>query len=169
MSLGFITMHEPGAADQVLADLARDLAAEGVPVVGMLTHDPRRRACDMSLALYPDGPVVEITQDLGADAGACALDPGALELAVAWVAEALHNARPDSVLILNKFGKQEATGRGCRPLIAQGLEQGLRVVVSVPPETRSEFAEFAGDLAQELATDVAALRAFLVPDATAGA
>lgn len=162
MSLGFITMDEPGAADQLLATLARDLVAEGVPVVGMLTHEPQRRACDMSLALYPDGPVIEISQDLGAEADACTLDPGALEQAVGWVMDALGRMPPGAVLILNKFGKQEATGRGCRPLIAEGLERGLRIVVSVPPETRADFVEFAGEMAQELVAETGAIRAFLV-------
>lgn len=161
MSLGFITMDERGAADQLLAALVQDLVARGVPVAGMVAHDPAPRGCEMSLALFPGGPVVDISQDLGVGADACTLDPGALEQAVAWVMGALEQVPPGTVLVLSKFGKQEAAGRGCRPLIAEGLERGLRTLVSVPPETRAEFLDFAGDLARELPSDPSVLRAFL--------
>ena len=87
MSLGFITMDERGAADQLLAALVQDLVARGVPVAGMVAHDPAPRGCEMSLALFPGGPVVDISQDLGVGADACTLDPGALEQAVAEITQ----------------------------------------------------------------------------------
>lgn len=159
--IGFITCTEPKRADRLLADLADCLLAEGRAVVGMVLADIEgASACDMHLRLLPDGPVVGISQDLGAGADACTLDAGALEEAVAAVGARLATAPEGAILILNKFGKQEAEGRGCRSLIAQGLEAGLRVILSAPPETRGAFAAFAAGFATEIAPESAALAAF---------
>lgn len=159
--IGFITCTEPKRADRLLADLADLLLTEGQPVVGMVLADIEGASpCDMHLRLLPDGPVVGISQDLGAGADACTLDAGALEEAVAMAEARLADAPEGSVLILNKFGKQEADGRGCRALIAQGLEAGLRVILSAPPETRAMFEAFAADFATEISPDLAALAAF---------
>ncbi|MDV7270132.1 DUF2478 domain-containing protein [Thioclava sp. A2] len=159
--IGFITCTEPKRADRLLADLADMLLVEGLPVVGMVLADIEGVSpCDMHLRLLPDGPVVGISQDLGAGADACTLDAGALEQAVAMVGAHLAQVPEGAILILNKFGKQEADGRGCRQLIAQGLEAGLRVILSAPPETRAMFDVFAADFATEIPPDLSALAAF---------
>lgn len=160
--LGFVTLTEKGRADVLLADLAADLARAGVPVVAMVRAPlPAERACEMHLRLLPSEQVLSISQPLGPGADACLLDPGALEMAVAETARAIVAAPEGAVVILNKFGKQEAAGRGCRPLIAQALEAGLRVLISVPPETRADFDAFAEGYAEELSTDARALADFL--------
>lgn len=160
--LGFVTLTEKGRADVLLADLAAALAGAGVPVVAMVRAPlPAERACEMHLRLMPSEQVLSISQALGAGADACMLDPGALEEAVAATARAIAEAPAGAVVILNKFGKQEAAGRGCRPLIAQALDAGLAVLISVPPETRADFEAFAEGFAQELAPDARALADFL--------
>jgi len=160
--LGFVTMAEKGRADEALADLAADLVAAGRPVVAMVREClPGERDCEMHLRLVPSGRVVSISQPLGPGADACTLDAGALEMAVAETARAIEAAAEGTVLILNKFGKQESLGRGCRPLIGQGLEAGMRVLISVPQESRAAFDRFAGDLAEELPADPAALAEFV--------
>lgn len=160
--LGFVTVTEKGRADALLAALAGQLAAAGGPLVAMVREPlPGERACEMHLRLIPEGRVVSISQPLGQGADACTLDAGALELAVEATARAIAAAPEGTAVILNKFGKQEASGRGCRPLIAQALEAGHRVLVSVPPETRAEFDAFAADLAEELAPNARALADFL--------
>ncbi|MGD9919486.1 MAG: DUF2478 domain-containing protein [Paenirhodobacter sp.] len=160
--LGFVTLTERGRADALLADLAADLAARGVPVVAMVREPVAgERACEMHLRLLPAGRVTSISQPLGPGADACTLDAGALELAVEETARAIAAAPEGAALILNKFGKQEAAGRGCRPLIGLALEAGLSVLISVPPETRAEFEAFAEGLGEELPPDPAALARFL--------
>lgn len=164
--LGFLSCAERGRADALLARLAVERFAAGLPVVAMVRDElPAARACEMQLRLLPANTIMPISQDLGPGADGCTLDAGALEQAVADTARAIAAAAPGTVLILNKFGKQEAAGRGVRPLIGQGLEAGLRVLLSVPPEARAAFDAFACGFAEEISPDIQALRAFLHKDA----
>jgi hypothetical protein len=52
-----------------------------------------------------------------------------------------------------KFGKQEATGRGLVPVIAEAVGRGLPVLVGVNGLNLPAFLEFAAGLAQALPTD----------------
>lgn len=166
MRLGFVTLTEKGRADRLLADLAEALRADGHPLIAMVRAEiAAPRPCEMHLRLLPADRIVSISQELGPGADACTLDAGALEGAVAETARAIELAAPGAALILNKFGKQEAAGRGARPLIGAALEAGIAVLISVPPETRAEFLIFAEGMATELAPDPAVLAAFLTaPD-----
>lgn len=128
-------------SDAAVADLAARLLQTGRRVIGAVQHGA------------PDGMVLRavcgtelwpITQRLGSGAQGCTLDPGALEHAVARVSQRLPGA---DLLIVNRFGKQEAAGRGFAPLIATALGQGTGVVISVPPAHLAAFNSFAGDLA----------------------
>ncbi|OWY01451.1 MULTISPECIES: DUF2478 domain-containing protein [Thioclava] len=160
--IGFITCQERGAADKLLAQLADRLLSQGRDVIGMVRAEvPQRFECEMHLRILPDGETRTISQDLGQGAGACSLDAGALEEVVAQVGHALEMAQPGTIVILNKFGKQEAAGRGCRDLIAQAMASDFPVLLSVPPETRADFAAFTDGLAEEILPDIQALEAFL--------
>lgn len=111
--LGFITVRKKGQADALLAALAEAARRAGLPVVAMVRAPmPEARACEMHLRLLPEARVIPISQPLGPGAEACTLDAGALEGAVAQTALAIAAAPAGAVLILNKFGKQEAAGRG---------------------------------------------------------
>jgi nucleoside-triphosphatase THEP1 len=69
-----------------------------------------------------------------------------LEAAVGAAEAAL--AEGADLLIVNKFGKQEAAGRGFRPVIAEALAQGTDVLVGVNPLNLEALLDFAGDMAQ---------------------
>ncbi|KEO55105.1 DUF2478 domain-containing protein [Thioclava pacifica] len=164
--IGFVTCHERGAADRLLAQLAERLVQAGRPVIGMVRAEARQRFdCEMHLRLLPGGQIRAISQDLGKGASGCSLDAGALEEVVAQVGAALEQAAPGTVVLLNKFGKQEAAGRGCRDLIAQAMASDLPVLLSVPPETRDDFEAFADGFAEEIVPDIQALEAFLSREA----
>ncbi len=149
----------------MLAHLAQELVLGGVSLVGMVQDDDTLGPCDMALRLLPGGVRVALSQPLGKGSSGCKLDPGALEQAVGWVERQLEagadGADPASLMILNKFGRQEAAGRGCRGLIGWALANGLPVLLSVPLETRSEFAQFTCGMAEEVAAEPAALRDWL--------
>ena len=165
MRLGFVSLPTRGAADQLLAELARRWAAAGRPCVALVRAAPEAldpaRPCEMALELWPGGQIYPISQDLGPGAEGCSLDAGALELAAAAAEAALARAPAGAPLILNKFGKQEAGGHGLRPLIGAALAEGRAVLLSVPPETRAAFDTFAEGLAAELPPEIAALDDFL--------
>ncbi len=155
MKLGYVTMHGRGRIDLLLTDVVDRLEAHGMALAGTVqTNIDRsdRTRCDMDLRLLPDGPVVRISVDRGAHARGCRLDAGVLEQSVLWVSNALDDAE---MLVVNKFGKQEAEGKGLTGTIADALERGLPVLVGVNGLNLPAFLEFAGGMAQELAPDAA--------------
>jgi len=148
MALAYVMTQTPGETDKLICDLAARLAHDGVRLAGVVQtnvacSDARR--CDMDVQVLPDGPVFRISQTLGPEARGCRLDPAALEEAVAAVSSRLIQ-RPD-VLIVNKFGKHEAEGRGFRDLIAQCIADDIPVLLGVNPKNLKAFLEFSGGLA----------------------
>ena len=151
--LGFVQLAERGANDLFLGALASSLKAAGWRLAGAVQVNgasDARGVCDMDLTLLPDGPTISISQCLGVHSSGCRLDTAALEEAVAVSAGRLPRAE---VLIVNKFGKHEAEGRGFRTLIAEAMGAGVPVVVGVNRQNRQAFEAFAGDLATELSAD----------------
>ena len=143
-----------GDTDLLLQDVARDLAAQGHSVCGTVQINTERDAdgpCDMDVQVLPNGPVLRISQSLGRDAKGCRLDPEALETAVAMVAANLQNG--SDLLIVNKFGKHEANGRGFRTVIADAIAQGVPVLVGVNALNADSFKSFAGPDAVQLSPD----------------
>ena len=153
MRLAHISITGRGETDRFLAAVAERLERAGVRLAGTVqTNIARadRTRCDMDLRVLPDGPVLRISEDRGAAARGCMLDHGALEQTVAEVARRLDGAE---VLIVNKFGKAEAEGRGLVPVISEALERGMTVLVGVNGLNLPPFLEFAGCLATSLPPD----------------
>lgn len=150
MRIGYVSLPGRGETDQVLAALAARLQADGQALAGAVQHNIGAEdcRCDMDLQILPDGPVLRISQNLGTGSQGCRLDAAVLETAVVAVAQRLPGA---SLLILNKFGKHEAEGRGFRQMLADAAASGLPVLIGLPDRQRQAFAEFAGDLAEEVA------------------
>ncbi|WP_299846639.1 DUF2478 domain-containing protein [uncultured Paracoccus sp.] len=150
--LGCFTLTDaaPGAADQLLTDLAESLSRQGLRVVGAVQVNSGGSAdcaCDMDLRVLGDtGPLIRISQSLGPGAVACRLDSGALQTAAGRVSARL--AERADICILPKFGKQEALGLGFRDVIAEALHQGVPVLIHVPIEQRAPFDAFAGEFAE---------------------
>ena len=151
--LGCFTLSaKPGAADRILADLADELAAEGLRVIGAAqvnTDTGADCACEMDLHLLGDtGPVIRISQSLGSGSAGCRLDTGALQVAAGQVAARL--AQGADLCILPKFGRQEAIGLGFRGVIGDALQAGIPVLIHVPAQQRQDFEAFAGGYAEWL-------------------
>lgn len=153
MKLGYVMTSGKGETDDLLAAVAERLGQAGVVLGGAVqinTDRPDRSRCDMDLRVLPAGPVVRISQRLGPGAVACRLDSGALEQAGVEIARHLGGAQ---LVIINKFGKQEAAGRGLAPVIAEALAQGLPVLTGVTPAAHDGFLTFAAGLAEALDPD----------------
>lgn len=145
MKLAYVTLQGRGRTDALIAEVAARLTADGARLAGTVQSNserPDRRRCDMDLRVLPDGPVVRISEDRGSLARGCVLDSGALEQTVVAVQERLPGAE---VLIVNKFGKREAEGRGLVPVIVEALERGLPVLVGVNGLNLAAFLAFAGE------------------------
>jgi hypothetical protein len=162
MKLAYTMAPQRGDTDLVLERLASDLAARGVRCCGTVQINSERAdsgPCDMDVRVLPDGPVLRISQNLGPQAKGCRLDPAALETAVGLVAAGLSTGV--DLLIINKFGKHEAEGRGFRDVIAQAVAMDIPVLVGVNALNREAFEVFADGFAIEVGSTPCALSAWL--------
>ncbi|MDF1854658.1 DUF2478 domain-containing protein [Pseudooceanicola sp.] len=162
MNIAFVNAMEPGETDRILAETAALLARQRVFAAGIVRDLSYESAfdngCDMKVRVLPDGPVIKITQYLGKGSNACRLDPGAIANAVAQVE--IGDLSLAQVFILNKFGPEEAAGRGFRDVIGRALALGLPIVVGLSRSSHTGFEEFTDGLAEPLPADAAAISAW---------
>ena len=162
MLLASVSAQGRGETDRLLAAIVDRLRGKGVQMAGalrVLGLGSGSGHCDSALLLLPDGPIIDITQNLGTGSAACRMDAGALELAVSNATERLETQHVDLV-VLNKFGISEAEGRGFRTLIANALERDLPVLIGVSNVHRAAFDRFAGGVATALPVDEDAVLAW---------
>ena len=161
MALAFVRTIERGLIDRLLWEFADSLQARGFSLAGVVQTNsdrPGSHHCDMDVRVLPSGPMIRISQVLGEESRGCRLNPAALEEAVA-LAEAGLERSPD-LLIINKFGKHEAEGRGFRPLIAEALARDIPVLLGVNALNSQAFEEFSGGYAEEIAANAEGLAAW---------
>lgn len=153
MKIGYVTSAERGGIDRLLSDIASQLQQKGVALAGIvkdLSHaSAYENGCDVKVRVLPGGPLIKITQDLGAGSDACRLDPGAIAEAVASVESGSFDGA--ELFILNKFGPEEAAGRGFCNAIGAALEQDIPVLVGVGAASKEAFDSFSGGLAEAVA------------------
>jgi len=162
MNLAYVMAPGRGDTDLILEGLAKDLAARGLRCCGTVQINTERDGdgpCDMDVRVLPDGPVLRISQDLGPQSRGCRLDLGGLETAVALVATRL--AAGADLMIINKFGKHEAEGRGFRDVIAEALAMEVPVLIGLNALNHAAFETFSDGLAVRLPPEPAALAAWI--------
>ncbi len=157
--LGYIVAGAGGGADRCLSGLAGRLESAGIPLAGVVQSNIARadgQPDDMDLHVIGTGRVIRISQSLGPGSEGCRLNAAALEEAAGLVGAALDTGAP-RVLLLNRFGRQEAEGRGFRPLIGRALGEGMAVLMAVGAEYAEAFHAFAGGMGECLPADAARL------------
>jgi hypothetical protein len=157
MPIAYVSLPGRGATDACIAAAVAVMQGRGLRLSGTVQRDdPQGQPglCDMILTVLPDGPVYRINSDRGPLARGCRLDGGALEQALVDVAPRLSGAE---ALIVNKFGKLEALGRGYVPLIAQGLDLGLPVLIGVNALNLPDLLAFCDGMAVALPAEPEAM------------
>ena len=156
MKIGYTMAPGRGDTNLMLHRLASSLIQQGYHPVGTVQINAERESagpCDMDVKVLPEGVTIRISQSLGAASRGCRLDPAALETAVGLVEAEL--AKGADCLIVNKFGKHEAEGRGFRQMVADVAAEGVPVLIGMNSMNRQAFFDFAGDLATPVpATEV---------------
>ncbi|MFC3675352.1 DUF2478 domain-containing protein [Ferrovibrio xuzhouensis] len=152
--LGYF-QYENGVYPAVALRAAVDaLLARDLKVVGLIQHEsrmPGRSHCDMELEDIASGERIAISEERGAAARGCRLDPAGL--AAAYMAARAGLTGDTDLVVISKFGKIEAEGGGLRDLIAEALEAGVPVLIGVPERNLASWQEFAGDMARQLRLD----------------
>ena len=162
MNIAYTMAPGPGDTDLLLFNLAQDLMERGYRPCGTVqinTECEGRGPCDMDVKVLPNGPILRISQSLGGGAKGCRLDPSALESAVGLVESKLDQG--SDFLIVNKFGKSEADGRGFRQVIAEAMSRGIPVLVGLNRLNQKAFLEFTADYALNIEPDLKVLRNWL--------
>ena len=148
-------------ADAAIAAAVAALRRAGLAVGGLLQlFGPAAADCRraMTLQVLASGACIRLDQNLGRAAQGCVLDSDAL----ARAAQALHEAiaaRPD-LLVVSRFGKQEAAGGGMRAEIAEALLSGIPVLVAVRATLRETFEGFLGASVATLPPDPESIAAW---------
>ena len=158
MNIAYTMAPGRGDTDFLLHRLAQDLIAKGHKAAGTVQINSEREGvgpCDMDVKVLPDGPVLRISQQLGHASKGCRLDPDALETAVGIVEAQLQSGV--EVLIINKFGKHEAEGRGFRSAIAKAVSLDIPILVGTNKLNQQAFLEFTDGMAVRLDPDIATL------------
>ncbi|MEM9229387.1 MAG: DUF2478 domain-containing protein [Pseudomonadota bacterium] len=151
MKRGYTLVSGRGQTDPLLARVAEVVTRAGLNCAGTIQYNSMpedMRLCDMDVRVLPAGPTIRISESRGPEACGCRLDPSALETAVSLTLRALETS-PD-LLIINKFGKHEAGGRGFRNAIAKALEKDIPVLIGVNALNEDAFNEFTANCAEFL-------------------
>lgn len=146
--------------DTLIAQAVKEFELDGLRLAGTVRArpvDPHAHPCDMELRVLPDGPVTRISQALGSGSKGCRLDGGVIESIAAAVEARLGAA---DLLIINKFGKQEAQSRGLCPAIGMALEMRIPTLVGVNKMNRTDFMAFSAGMAEPLPPELRAVRAW---------
>ncbi len=148
-------VYDDGPAfDAALFAFATRLREAGLTLAGIAQTQaarPDRRRCDMVVEDLSTGLRETISEDRGDGARGCRLDLAALGRLQILVEASLQG--PVDLLLVNKFGKEEAEGRGLRGTIARAVDRGIPVVIGVPRRNLDAFRAFCGDLAEEIGPD----------------
>lgn len=155
--LGALVYADGDAPEELLHRLVDTLRSDGVRLGGVVQHKedvPGRRRCDMILEDLASGLNINISEHRGNAARGCSLDLSALANASELIRASL-DAGVD-LLVINKFGKTEAEGRGLLPVIAEAASRGVAVLIAVPEQNLATWRAFAADLACELPLDMSA-------------
>lgn len=158
MKIAYTMANRRGGTDLLLRQVTEGAMARGVKVCGLVQINSECDSggpCDMDVRVLPGERVVRISQSLGAGARGCRLDSQALEEAAGLVAAGL--AQGAELLVINKFGKSEAEGRGLRGVIAEAIGAGVPVLVGLNAANEAAFAEFAAGLAETLPPEPSAI------------
>ncbi len=130
-----------------------DLALGGVlPEWGGLHSNGRHEMLLRDLA--SDG-VTQISQELGAEADSCILDPDGFARARLSISRAIEAGC--DIVFVGKFAKQEAAGQGVRSEIGDAMAAGIPTLVVMRDAQREAFEAFAGDDWTKLAPEVDAI------------
>ncbi|WP_372884611.1 DUF2478 domain-containing protein [Shimia sp.] len=158
MKIGIVSAEGRGETDRLISETAAALVAAGARLSGIVkvldeVQPEDSHHCDMSVRVLPTERTIKITQTLGGESLGCRLNPTAIVEAVAAVASSA--ADDTELFVLNKFGPEEADGRGFRDAIANALERDVPVLVGVTPATRAAFDTFTAGMAETLPTETA--------------
>lgn len=145
--------------EALLARATRALGERGVKLGGVLQHDVtniiEEDPCAMQLENLETGESIPLSQELGRGSVSCRVDPDALARGSVAVRGAI--ARGVHLIVINKFGAQEAFGAGLRDEMGEAVLAGVPLLTAVGERFLAEWKEFTGGDCTLLPPDVDAV------------
>ncbi len=145
----------------LLGEFAALAVRQGYHVVGVIeiaAAEPAGGCRRLALRDLSSGAVTSISQNLGPGSTACNLDAGALAQACGRVERAI--AAGADLVILSKFGKQEAGRGGLADAFRAAAAAGLPILTAVSPSMNQAWHRFAGPLSQLLPAEAQDINAW---------
>lgn len=147
--------------NELLAAVVAGLRAKGIVAGGVLEEIvPAEDVCRSPLNVVDirSGERARITQECGRNSSGCRLDERGLAAITPRILEAIEVRAP--LIIISKFGRSEADGKGLLPCIAEAVAAGLPVLTSAREPYLEAWRTFHGGLGVELPPDLDAVTAW---------
>jgi hypothetical protein len=137
--------------DPLIEGFADDLRRAGRRPVGVVQ---RGRTCQsenpqFGVVMLPDGEVVGLASDDGAPTVGCRLDPDRLARLGVRLAAAIEDGA--DLVIINRFGRSEADGKGLLDLVPRALDADIPVLIAVPERRFAAWIRFSEGMNVRLA------------------
>jgi hypothetical protein len=144
--------------NELLAAVVGELRAKGIAPGGVLEMaEPAADACRAPLNVVDilSGETARITQDCGEGSRGCRLDERGLAAITPRIMAAIEARAP--LIIISKFGRAEAEGKGLLPCIIEAVTAGLPVLTSAREPYLEAWRDFHGGLGAELSPELNAI------------
>jgi len=137
------------AIDSLITAFASELSATGTRVAGLVQVPPLDGRCGprtpMRLLDVATGETLEMcSTNTGGEAPSCRLDPERFARASDHLLTLCEGYA--DLLLISRFGKMEAQGKGFRGAIARAVERRLPVLTAVRRGLLPGWFEFTGDI-----------------------
>lgn len=132
----------------LMLEVARVLASRGVRLGGVLQHDHcdvPDDACAMEMENLATGERFPLSLGAGGGTDACRLDPASLAHAAVMIGKAVDDGV--ELVLINKFGAQEAAGAGLREEMGRALATGVPLLTTVAERFIGDWQSFTGGTA----------------------
>ena len=150
--LFYVELGKNGPSDQTLLSLAEQMRDEQRHVLGHIQVKGdalgKCHCMEMHLIDLSSGGSTQISESRGPEARGCHLDWAVLT-DIAQAIESDLSLLPD-ILIINRFGRAEAEGKGMRRAIEKALTLKIPVIVGVRPAYAASWNAFHGGFAESV-------------------
>jgi len=156
--IGGIKWRDGVDVDLIIGAVVDDLTKRGVRVAGVIQRSGRADPilCQgVNVEFIGSDELLSISQELGPDATGCSLDPNRLAHVAGLLSETLE--KDTDLLVINRFGKSEASGGGLIDCANQAVLAGIPVLMAVGWKYQAKWNAYHGGLGLELEPEQAAI------------
>jgi nucleoside-triphosphatase THEP1 len=144
--------------DRLLLDFTEDLRRSGVRTAGLIQLNSwmgQSDHHDVRTVVLSSGEIVPVTHDRDLGPTGCGLDCGQLASIAKIIETAIHEGA--DLVVINRFGKLEAKGKGLIELIQKAAEADIPMLIAVPEHRFAGWIKYSAGMSVRLPCRRAAL------------